>query len=46
MAASEKRVAIVTGAPRSQGRCRAVALAARGMEIIAIGRCADIALVL
>lgn len=42
MVPSKNRVAVVTGAARGQGRCHAVALAAEGMDIIAIDRCADI----
>jgi NAD(P)-dependent dehydrogenase (short-subunit alcohol dehydrogenase family) len=36
------RVAVVTGAARGQGRSHAVALAAEGMDVIAIDCCADI----
>lgn len=35
-------VAVITGAARGQGRSHAVALAAQGVDIIAIDRCADI----
>jgi SDR family mycofactocin-dependent oxidoreductase len=37
------RVAVVTGAARGQGRSHAAALAAEGMDIIAIDCCTDIA---
>jgi SDR family mycofactocin-dependent oxidoreductase len=36
------RVAVITGAARGQGRSHAVALAAAGVNIIAVDRCADI----
>ncbi|MBB3602661.1 SDR family mycofactocin-dependent oxidoreductase [Mycolicibacterium sp. BK556] len=42
MGASSNRVAVITGAARGQGRSHAIALAAMGMDIIAIDRCADI----
>jgi SDR family mycofactocin-dependent oxidoreductase len=35
------RVAVITGAARGQGRSHAVALAAAGVDIIAVDRCAD-----
>jgi SDR family mycofactocin-dependent oxidoreductase len=35
-------VAVITGAARGQGRSHAVALAAQGVDVIAIDRCADI----
>ena len=38
----EGKVALVTGAARGQGRSHAVALAARGVDIIAVDLCADI----
>jgi SDR family mycofactocin-dependent oxidoreductase len=40
---AKNRVAVVTGAARGQGRSHAVALAAEGIDIIAIDLCADIA---
>jgi SDR family mycofactocin-dependent oxidoreductase len=43
MNTSPKRVAVITGAARGQGRSHAVALARQGMDIVAIDRCADIA---
>jgi NAD(P)-dependent dehydrogenase (short-subunit alcohol dehydrogenase family) len=36
------RVAVITGAARGQGRSHAIALAAAGVDIIAVDRCADI----
>lgn len=42
MSTTNTRVAVVTGAARGQGRSHAVALAAEGVDIIAIDRCADI----
>lgn len=36
------RVAVITGAARGQGRSHALALAADGVDIIAIDRCSDI----
>ncbi|MDZ7882633.1 MAG: mycofactocin-coupled SDR family oxidoreductase [Mycobacterium sp.] len=41
MSAPARRVAVITGAARGQGRSHAVALAAEGIDIIAIDRCAD-----
>lgn len=41
MSESPRRVAVVTGAARGQGRSHAVALAGEGVDIIAIDRCAD-----
>jgi len=43
MSSATNQVAVVTGAARGQGRSHAVALAAEGMDIIAVDRCADIA---
>lgn len=43
MSAPLNRVAAVTGAARGQGRSHAVALAYKGIDVIAIDRCADIA---
>lgn len=40
---SVREVAVITGAARGQGRQHAQALAAHGMDVIAIDRCADIA---
>ena len=42
MGSTTTRVAVITGAARGQGRSHAVALAAQGIDIIAIDRCADI----
>lgn len=42
MEPSQNRVAVITGAARGQGRSHAVALAAQGVDIIALDRCADI----
>ncbi|MBX7433902.1 mycofactocin-coupled SDR family oxidoreductase [Mycobacterium sp. Y57] len=42
MPPTSRRVAVVTGAARGQGRSHAVALAAGGADIIAIDICADI----
>jgi SDR family mycofactocin-dependent oxidoreductase len=42
MSRPARRVAVITGAARGQGRSHAVALAAEGVDIIAIDRCADI----
>lgn len=42
MSDSPCRVAVITGAARGQGRSHARALAAQGIDIIAIDRCADI----
>ncbi|MEE6140174.1 mycofactocin-coupled SDR family oxidoreductase [Mycobacterium sp. 050128] len=42
MSATKNRVAVVTGAARGQGRSHAVALAAEGIDVIAVDRCADI----
>ncbi|MGE2736609.1 mycofactocin-coupled SDR family oxidoreductase [Mycolicibacterium vaccae] len=39
---SPRRVAVITGAARGQGRSHAVALAEQGVDIIAVDRCADI----
>lgn len=39
---SHPQVAVITGAARGQGRSHAVALAAEGVDIIAVDRCADI----
>lgn len=41
MSDSPRRVAVITGAARGQGRSHALALAAQGIDIIAIDRCAD-----
>lgn len=41
MSESARRVAVITGAARGQGRSHALALAALGIDIIAIDRCAD-----
>ncbi len=38
----QRHVAVITGAARGQGRSHAVALAAEGIDIIAVDRCADI----
>ncbi len=43
MTETHPHVAVITGAARGQGRSHAVALAAEGVDIIAIDRCADIA---
>lgn len=43
MTKSRKRVAVITGAARGQGRSHAIALAEQGVDIIAVDRCADIA---
>ena len=43
MSGPENQVAVITGAARGQGRSHAFALAAKGFDIIAIDRCADIA---
>jgi NAD(P)-dependent dehydrogenase (short-subunit alcohol dehydrogenase family) len=42
MDSTPNHVAVITGAARGQGRSHAVALAATGVDIIAIDRCADI----
>lgn len=42
MSETTNRVAVITGAARGQGRSHAVALAAAGVDIIAVDRCADI----
>lgn len=42
MNAPTKRVAVITGVARGQGRSHAVALAAEGFDIIGIDLCADI----
>lgn len=42
MNSTPNRVAVITGAARGQGRSHAVALAAAGIDVIAIDRCADI----
>lgn len=42
MSTPKNRVAVVTGAARGQGRSHAVALAAEGIDVIAVDRCADI----
>ena len=42
MSSPSNKVAVITGAARGQGRSHAVALAAQGIDIIAIDRCADI----
>lgn len=42
MGDTKNRVAVVTGAARGQGRSHAAALAAEGIDIIAIDRCADV----
>ncbi|ORB30808.1 mycofactocin-coupled SDR family oxidoreductase [Mycolicibacterium parafortuitum] len=39
---AQRRVAVLTGAARGQGRSHAVALAEQGIDIIAVDRCADI----
>jgi SDR family mycofactocin-dependent oxidoreductase len=43
MDSTTNRVAVITGAARGQGRSHAVALAAAGIDVIAVDRCADIA---
>jgi NAD(P)-dependent dehydrogenase (short-subunit alcohol dehydrogenase family) len=43
MESPPNRVAVITGAARGQGRSHAVALSSRGVDIMAIDRCADIA---
>ncbi len=42
MDSTPNHVAVITGAARGQGRSHAVALAAAGIDVIAIDRCADI----
>jgi SDR family mycofactocin-dependent oxidoreductase len=42
MDSTPNHIAVITGAARGQGRSHAVALAATGVDIIAIDRCADI----
>lgn len=42
MGESVRRVAVITGAARGQGRSHALALASEGVDIIAVDRCADI----
>ncbi|MDN4519489.1 mycofactocin-coupled SDR family oxidoreductase [Mycolicibacterium austroafricanum] len=42
MTDSTNHVAVVTGAARGQGRSHALALAGRGIDVIAVDRCADI----
>ncbi|BBY74935.1 short-chain dehydrogenase/reductase [Mycolicibacterium parafortuitum] len=39
---AQRRVAVITGAARGQGRSHAVTLAEQGIDIIAVDRCADI----
>lgn len=42
MPATYPHVAVITGAARGQGRSHAVALAAEGVAVIAVDRCADV----
>ncbi|MED5813632.1 mycofactocin-coupled SDR family oxidoreductase [Mycolicibacterium sp. 050232] len=42
MTSASRRVAVITGAARGQGRSHAVTLAGGGFDIIAVDRCADI----
>src|SRR5579871_1937606 len=41
--AAEKKVAFITGVARGQGRAHAVKLAAKGLNIVGLDICADIA---